>query len=379
MMARLAFQDMVRKFITFVLLGCLALPVMAQDTSQESTSPQPWMCPSGFDGQTLHVYNWTTYVAEDTISNFEKLCAVTVTYDTYDGMDALTEALGNGNPDFDIVVPSDYVIPDLINAGLLIPIDLGKIQNFQNVSFDLMNPWYDPGNRYTVPYQWGTIGIGYNHNKTGVDVTSWQQLFQYQGNVAWLEDKRSMLGIALKLLGFDPNSSKADEVNAAKQFLIDNSKNMNAIAPDDGQERLVRGEDDMVIEYSGDIFQKIDECSSDPNCKADYRYSVPQEGTIIWTDNVAIPKGAKNIPLAHAFIDYLLDPQVGADISNYTSYATPDQQSIDMKLIDEDLLNNTAIYPSEDVRKNLFKIQPDPTTESLYDNAWNEIKTALGK
>lgn len=363
------------KMLLALLVGLMALPAMAQD----STAIQPWTCPVSFEGQSLHVYNWSTYVAEDTISNFEQLCSVQVNYETYDGMDTLVDALENGSPDFDIAIPSDYIIPDLISAGLLEPLDLKQITNFANISADLTNPWYDPGNLYTVPYQWGTIGIGYDYNQVNQDVTRWDQLFQYQGTVAWLDDKRSMIGIALKLLGFDPNSSQADEVNAAKQYLIDNGQNINVIAPDDGQERLVRGEDDMVIEYSGDIFQKIDECASDPNCQADYRYVIPQEGAIIWVDNVVIPKGAQNIALAHAFIDYLLDSQVGADISNYTSYATPNQTALDMSLIDEDLFNNLAIYPSDEVRKNLFSIRPDPSTEPLYEAAWNELKTALGQ
>jgi spermidine/putrescine transport system substrate-binding protein len=363
-----------RKWLLGLLLGCMTLPVMAQDTTV-----QPWTCPTGFEGQTLHVYNWTTYVAEDTISNFERLCSIQVTYDTYDGMETLLTALQDGNPGYDIAMPSDYVIPDLIDGELLESLDLSQIPNFANVSPDLTNPWYDPENQYTVPYQWGTIGIGYDRNKVGEDVTSWNQLFQYRGPVAWLDDKLSMFGIALQMLGFDPNSSSTEEVNAAKQFLIDNGKNLNEIAPDDGQEKLVRGEDDMVIEYSGDIFQKIDECSSDPNCQADYRYVIPQEGAIVWIDNVVIPKDAPNVALAHAFIDYLLDAQVGADISNYTSYATPNQRSLDMSLIDEDLFNNSAIYPSGEVRKNLFSIKPDPSTDQLYDDAWNALKTALGK
>lgn len=364
-----------RKWLLGLLLGCITLPALAQDT----TMVQPWTCPTGFDGESLHVYNWTTYVAEDTISNFERLCRVQVTYDTYDGMETLLTALEDGNPGYDIAIPSDYVIPDLVGGELLEPLNLNQIPNFANISPDLTNPWYDPDNQYTVPYQWGTIGIGYDRNKVGEDVTSWNQLFQYRGPVAWLDDKLSMMGIALKMQGLDPNSSTAADVEAAKQFLIDNGKNMNEIAPDDGQEKLVRGEDDMVIEYSGDIFQKIDECASDPTCEADYQYVIPQEGAIVWIDNVVIPKDAPNVALAHAFIDYLLDAQVGADISNYTSYATPNQQSLNLSLIDEDLFNNAAIYPSDAVRVNLFSIRPDPSTEQLYDDAWNELKTVLGK
>jgi spermidine/putrescine transport system substrate-binding protein len=366
----------VRSYLLGLMLGIIIVPgVMAQD----ATSVEPWTCPVGFEGQTLRVYNWTTYVAEDTISNFEQLCGVTVTYNTYDSAETLVQVLEDGADRFDIAVPSDYVIPDLVEANLLEPLDLNQIPNFANISPDLTKPWYDPDNAYSVPYQWGTIGIGYDRNKVGQDVTSWNQLFQYSGPVAWLDDLRAMLGISLNMLGYDPNSVNPDEVNAARDFLIDNGANLTTIAADDGQEKLVRGEDDMVIEYSGDIFQKIDECSSDPNCKADYRYVIPQEGAIIWVDNVVIPRGTQNFALAHAFIDYILDAQVGADISNYTSYATPNQTSIDLSLIDEDLINNLAIYPSEAVRQNLFSIKPDPSTDQLYDDAWNALKSALGK
>jgi spermidine/putrescine transport system substrate-binding protein len=318
-------------------------------------------------------------VAEDTISNFEKLCEVKVVYDTYDSNDSLISRLRQGNPGYDIIVPTDYIIPTMTGENLLEKLDLSKIPNFKNLSKDLTNPGYDPNNEHTIPYQWGTIGIGYDKAKTKEEITTWKQVFEYKGPVAWIEDKRSLLGIGLIMAGFDPNSANADEVNKAKELLIASSKNVKAIAQDDGQEMLVKGEADIVVEYSGDIFQKIAECQEDTNCKADYQFVIPKEGANLWVDNLAIPVGAKNPALAHVFIDYILDAQVGADIANYTQYATPNQTAIDQTLIAKALLENPAVYPPADVRKNLFIIKPNSDAEQLYNDAWDEIKIKAGK
>lgn len=370
------------------VLLCLALlmvgmSVRAQDATPDATAAadlKPWTCPDGFQGQKLSVFNWTTYIAEDTVSNFEKLCGVTVTYDTFDSNDSLIARLRQGNPGYDIVVPTDYIIPTMISENLLEKLDQSKIPNMKNISPDLANPGYDPGNEYTVPYEWGTIGVGYDYNKVGEEITSWNQVWNYtKGPVEWLEDKRAMLGIALKNLGLDPNSDNPDDINKAKDFLIEHGKNVSVIAQDDGQEHLAKGEADIVVEYSGDIFQKISECKADPNCKADFRYVVPQEGANLWVDNLAIPAGAPNKALAEVFIDYILDPQVGADISNFVTYASPNQAAIDAGLINKEQLEDPAIYPTEETRKNLFIIKPNPDAEQLYNDAWDEVKINVGK
>jgi len=356
-----------------------AIPVFAQDATTEPTAEATaamttWTCPDGFAGQTLNVFNWTTYVAENTVSNFEKLCGVKVVYDTYESNEALLARLRGGNPGYDIVVPTDYMVANMIGLGLLEPIDLTKIPNFANVSESLKNQPYDPNNMYSVPYQWGTVGIGYNTDKVGKEVTSWQDMFTYDGPVAWLDDQRATIGNALNILGYDPNSVDPAQINESRDFLINNGKNVVAIAADDGQAMLERGDVDMTVEYSGDIFQVMSDC----NC-SNIAFVIPKEGTNLWVDNLAIPTGAPNKALAEVFLDYILDPQVGADISNYTAYASPNQAAIDGKLITPDLLSNPGIYPPEDIRAHLFSIKPIPEGEQLYNDAWDEIKISLGK
>jgi spermidine/putrescine transport system substrate-binding protein len=151
---------------------------------------QGWTCPAGFEGQNLSVYNWTTYIAEDTISNFEELCGVKVTYDTFPTDGDMLTRLRQGNPGYDITFPSTTTLPLMIDEGLLEPLDKSKIPNAVNLDENLLDTPTDPGNEYSLPYQWGTIGIGYNKTKVGKEITSWNELFDYAGPVSWLEDPR---------------------------------------------------------------------------------------------------------------------------------------------------------------------------------------------
>jgi spermidine/putrescine transport system substrate-binding protein len=372
--------------VVVLLVAVLGASVTAAQTTIEGIE---WVCPEGFAGQTLSVYNWSTYLAPDTISNFEALCGVTVNYDVYGSNDELQARLWQGNPGFDIVVPTGDTLASMIAEGLLEPIDLSMIPNFVNLSPALADTVFDPGNQYSIPYQWGTMGIGYNYTNVGEDVTSWTQFFGYEGNVAWIEDKRAVFAIALKLLGLNPNTTDQAEIDAAKEFLEQNGSNVISIAPDDGQEQLARGEADIVFEWSGDILQVIAQCAEDPACTSEYRYVIPEEGSIAWIDNMAIPVGALNPALAHAFMDYILDPKVGADISNFTAFSSPNQAAIDAGLISEELLSNTALYPGETQMANLvFVLTPTGTTEDgqdlmavteqRYGDAWDEIKIAIG-
>ena len=332
-----------------------------------------WTCPAGVSGQTLNVYNWTTYIAEDTISNFEELCGVTVVYDTYASDSEMQEALEQGNTaGYDVVVPTDSTVYVLVAENLLKHLNLEQIPNFFNVSPQLKNPPYDPNNQFTVPYQWGTIGIGYNKTKVGKTITSWNDMFDYQGPVAWLDDERAMLGIALKLLGYDPNSKNADEVAKAADYLKTHASNLKVIAPDDGQDRLAKGEEDMVVEYSGDILHLIADCKCN-----DFAYVIPQEGTRVWVDNMAIPVNAPHPDLAEAFIDYVLDSQVGADISNFTAYASPNQAAIDNGLIEQSYLSNASIYPDANVTKSLFYVVSSPEIAPIFTQNWDALKATL--
>lgn len=354
--------------LALALVATLALATAGAFAQQTS-----WTCPQGFSGQRLNIYNWTTYIAETTVADFEELCGVTVTYDTYPTDDDMLARIRQGNPGYDVVVPSSTVLPLMIAEGLLEPLDKANLPNLANVGDTFLGLPADPENIYSVPYQWGTLGIGYNRTTVGREIISWDDMFAYGGPVSWLEDVRGALGVALLKLGFDPNTGNPDEIAAARDYLVERGSNVVYINQDDGQEVLVRGEADIVVEYSGDIFQVIDECGCD-----DYAYTIPEEGTLFWVDSVVIPTGTQNKALAEVFIDYLLDPQVSADIANYTAYGSPNAVAVEEGLIDEALLDNPGIYPSQETLENLFSIESDPAREQLYNDAWDEVKIFVG-
>lgn len=343
--------------------------VMGTLTAQEETG---WTCPAGFEGQTLRMYNWDTYIAEDTIPNFEALCGVTVEYSIFESSEQLYDDVNADPSAYDLIVPSGDTVERMIAADLLRPLNFENIPNFQNVSEQFIEPPYDSRGEYVVPYQWGTIGIGYNTTRVEETITTWRQLFDHDGPVAWIDDYRAMFALALRFIGYSPNTASPHDVTDAKDILLVNQANVVAVAGDNGQELLKNGEADMVIEYSGDILQLALECECD-----DYAYVIPEEGAVLWTDNMAIPIGAQNPELAEAFIDYILDPQVGADLSNFIAYGSPNQAAIDQGLIDEALLNNPGIYPSGEVAENLFFIRSVRGANIFYERAWGEVIEAL--
>ncbi|MDX2140970.1 MAG: spermidine/putrescine ABC transporter substrate-binding protein [Chloroflexota bacterium] len=369
-----------------LLVILMALPVLAQDAEMEA-----WTCPEGFEGQTLSIFNWGTYISdednldtadvnENLIQNFEELCGVTVIYDgTMESSEALLARLRGGNPGYDLAMPTGYIIPILVEEQLIAPINMENVPNAANINPNLANPWYDPEQMYSLPYFWGTIAIGYNYADVGEEITSWEQFFTYDGPVSWLEDRRSVIGIALLNLGLNPNSEDPAEIEQAVEFLIANSGNVVTIAQDDGQVLLARGDVDMTIEYNGDIFQIAAECAENPDCTDDFRFVIPEEGAVRWADNMVIPAFAPNQALAEVFIDYMYDPMISAINANFVQYGSPNALAVEMGLIDEALLTNPGIYPTEEIDALLFEVLDMPDAEILYSDAWEEVKLAIGQ
>lgn len=365
-----------RKFTAFACLLLAALGIAVAQAQDAAPTIEPWVCPESvqaMENKTLNIFNWATYIGETTIPDFEKLCGASVTLDYFDGDESMLTRLRQGNPGYDIVIPSDYAVPTMIEEGLLLPLDHARMPNLDNLIPELRAAPFDPESEYAVPYLWGTFGIGYNVNTVQGPVSSWRQFFEHDGPVAWTEDPRIMLSIALAVTGSDPNSSDPAEIEVAKQYLLDHSDNVIIIAADDGQEWLAKGDVDMVIEYNGDIFQIGLDCQCE-----DFAYVLPQEGSGISSGFIAIPTGAQNPDLAQVFIDYILDPQVNAEIANYTAYPSPNQAAIEAGLIDPIMLENPGIYPPEEILDNLYFLLPqDVDTEQLFNDIWTEIKIAL--
>jgi spermidine/putrescine transport system substrate-binding protein len=324
--------------------------------------------------QVLNIYNYATYVAPEAIAQFEKENNVKIQYDTFDDSDALYAKLKQGNPGYDVIFPADYMVKIMAGENIIEPLNVTNIPNIKNLDPRFMNQTFDPGNKYSFPYQWGTMGIGYNLKATQGEINSWAAMFdpKYTGKIAWQDNARYTFAGVLMYLGFDPNTTNPEEINKARDLLIKSNKIVAAFVPDTGQVLLDQGEVNVTMEWSGDIFQVMKE---NPNL----RYAIPKEGTILFSDNMAIPKGAPHKELAEKFINFVLQPEIGAKISNFTHYGSPNKAAIDQGLIDQKDLKNPQIYPPAEVFGKMKFLEDVGKATALYDRAWTEVKASAGK
>ena len=319
----------------------------------------------------LNVYNWDTYIGETTLQTFTDKTGVAVQYDLYANNEELFAKLKAGNPGYDVIFPSDYMVESMISLNMLEAIDHSKIPNLVNVNpaKQFSDPSFNPGLKFGVPYMWGTVGIGYRKSKVP-EPDSWALLLdsdKYAGRIALLADARMVMGLALKYLGYSMNSKSEDEVNKARDLLIKQKPNIKAFAPDNGQDLLLSGEVDLVMEWNGDIISVMSEDD-------DIAYIVPKEGTNVWMDNICIPVGAPHPENAHAFLNHILDKEVNAEIASTIHYATADKAA--QALIPAEDLSNPAIYPPEEVIAASESLTDVGDFTPVYDKAWTEVQAA---
>jgi spermidine/putrescine transport system substrate-binding protein len=248
-----------------------------------------------------------------------------------------------GNVAYDVIVPSNDWLPRMIAAGMVQKLDHAKIPNISNIFPRFMEEPFDPGRQYSLPYMWGTVGIGFRKSAVNSTPDSWKVLYdsdEYANKIALLSDCGLMLGCALKYLGYSLNSTDKAENEAAAELIIKQKKNIKAFAEDNGQDLLAAGEVDLTMEYNGDIVQLMTEDD-------DIDYIIPKEGGILWEDVLAIPANAKNVENAHAFINYIHAPEPNQLITEYIQYATPNKAGYE--LMDDGYKNNPDIFPPDDV------------------------------
>jgi len=328
-----------------------------------------WRASRAAEEKKLNVYNWDTYIGETTLATFTERTGIAVQYDLYANNEELFAKLKAGNPGYDVIFPSDYLVADMISLDMLIPVDHSKIPNMKYIDPDpkFTNPPFNPGLKFGVPYMWGTIGLGYRKSKVDPAPDSWKVLLdsdQYAGRIALLADQRSVLGIALKYLGYSMNSTSEQEIDAARDLLIRQKPYIKSFAPDNGQDLLLSGECDIVMEWNGDIISVMEEDD-------DLAYVVPKEGSQVWMDNICIPKGAPHPENAHAFLNHIHDPQVMLDIAETINYATSNKAARDM--LPPESLNNPAIYPTPDVLAKCESLVNVAEMTPVYDRAWTEV------
>ncbi len=319
----------------------------------------------------VNFYNWDTYIGETTLEDFTAATGIEVQMDLFADNDELFAKLRGGNPGYDLIVPTNDYVEQMILAGMLTELDHSKIPNIANIGEGFLNPAFDPGRKFSLPYMWGSIGIGYRKSAVSSVPDSWAHLYtsdEYAGRIAMLSDGPNVFRMALKLMGKSLNDWTPENIKAAEEMVIAQKSRITAFAPDNGQDLLLAGEVDLAMEWNGDILQVMGEDD-------DLGFVIPKEGGLLWEDTLCVPVGAPNPEGAHALINYLLDAEAGKEIAEFIYYATPNAAA--KALTAEEYRTNPAIFPPEEaVAKSETAVYPGQEAVQMIDEAWTRVKAA---
>jgi spermidine/putrescine transport system permease protein len=324
--------------------------------------------PSAARERVLNLYIWSGYIAPETIQKFEQRQRARVDVDLYDSNEALLAKVQAGNAGYDVICPSNYVIQILQRQGLLRPLDRSALPHLENADPRFLDRDFDRGNRFSVPYFWGTTGIGYVKSKAG-KVDSWGALWdpRFKGRILMLDDGREALGAALKWKGGSYNATDPASIRAAQRLLVQQKPLVRAYNSSNFEDILLSRDVWLAQGWNGQFAKAIE---ADP----DLDYVVPREGSGMFIDSLAIPAGAPHPELAHAFIDFTLEADVAAEICRTMRYSTTNRAA--MPLLPESITRSPAIFPPGDILDRTETIQDIGEATLLYDRAWTEVKTS---
>ncbi|MBQ8397362.1 MAG: spermidine/putrescine ABC transporter substrate-binding protein [Clostridia bacterium] len=368
-------------FLALMILTALAIPASADDGLPAYAADYDWDRLAG-SNITLNVYNWGEYVSVDdgeedsfdTIAEFEALTGIKVNYTNFASNEELYAKLKNGGSSYDIIIPSDYMIARMINEGMLETLNMDNIPNIKHLDPSFLGREYDPNDRYSVAYMWGTVGIIYNTTLVDPedDVETWDILWneKYAGDILMFSNSRDAFGIALKKLGYSFNTTDEDELNAAAEALKEQKLLVQAYVMDEIFDKMGGGEAALAPYYAGDAVTMIAE-------NPDLSFAVPKEGTNLYVDAMCIPKGAKNKEAAEMFINFMCEPKVGVYNCNYIGYSTP--SAAVREYLDAEIVENPIAYPADEVldKAEVYLALPDATTKHI-DNLWTEVLGTTG-
>lgn len=328
-------------------------------------------------GVTINVYNWGEYISDgqegsmDVNAEFEKRTGIKVNYTTYENNESLYAKLSSGAADYDIIIPSDYMVGKMIAEDMLAKLNFDNIPNYQYIDEEFKGLEYDPNNEYSVPYTWGTVGIFYNKAvvaQEDIDRQSWDILWneKYAGEILMFDNPRDAFAIALKRLGYSMNSTDPQEIAAAAAELQKQKPLVQAYVMDQIFDKMANNEAVVAPYYSGDAIILLEE-------NPDLGYFVPKEGTNRFVDAICIPKNAPHQKEAELYINFLLDPEVALANAEYIGYSTPNTEAF--KNLDAEMAQNPIYYPSEEMLNNteVFITLPADINR-LLDEKWIELK-----
>ena len=335
----------------------------------------------------VNIYNWSDYIAEDTLAEFQQASGIKPVYDVFDSNETLEGKLLAGNSGYDVVVPSNHFLSRQIKAGVFQKLDKSRLPHWNNLDPQLLERLQanDPGNQYAVPYLWGTNGIGYNVAKIrevlGIErIESWDVLFEPENlaklkacGVSFMDSADELYPAMLNYMGLAPDSTRIKDYKDAERKLQALRPHITYFHSSRYISDLANGNICIAFGYSGDVFQAISRAEEAGN-GIELAYVVPREGGNLWFDMLSIPADAKNVEQAHAFIDYLLQPQVIAAVSEYVGYANANTQAD--ALMDEQVRQNPSIYPSAAVQQRLYvSSELPPEVMRWITRSWNKLKS----
>ena len=337
--------------------------------------------------KVLFVYNWSDYIGEKTIAEFEAKTGIKVTYDVFDSNEVLETKLLAGKTGYDVVVPSANFLERQIKAGVFLTLDKSKLPNLVNMDPDIMQrvALHDPGNEHSINYMWGTTGIGYNPDLVkkalGTDtIDSWSAIFDPANakklakcGISMLDAPSEVMDSVLIYLGRDPNSEKAEDLAAAEEVLMKIRPYVRYFHSSQYINDLATGEICVSLGWSGDALMARTR-GGEATKPVNVAYSIPKEGAIMWFDMLAIPADAPHPGNALAFLNFIMEPQQAAGISNYVSYANGNSASL--PFVDDGIKNDPSVYPTEEVKKNLHPHLAESQEFSRdLNRAWTKVRT----
>ncbi len=353
-----------KRAISFLLSAVMLFTVAAAFSSCGS---------SGEEKAVLRVYNWGEYISDgsedslDVIEAFEEEYNVEVIYDIYATNEEMYTKIKSGAVDYDIVIPSDYMISRMIEEDMLEKLNFDNIPNAQYIMDDFKNTDYDPNGEYSVPYTWGTVGIVYNKTMVSEVPDSWNALWdeQYAGNILMFSNSRDAFGIAQKLLGYSQNTTDEAEIRACADLLKEQKSVLQTYVMDEIFDKMEIGEAALAPYYAGDAVTMMAE-------NEDLNFVVPNEGSNVFIDAMCVVKGSEQKELAEKFINFMCETEIGKANIEYICYSTPLQNVYNA--LDEETKNNPIIYPDEELlsRCESFVNLPEETNLLIQD-LWNEI------
>lgn len=345
-----------------VVLGLVVAACGGADADAQAAADA---CEADVVDGDLNLYNWSEYIpygsiaedaeVDDLIAKFEEEHGVELTLTEYESNEAMLAQVEAGGAPYDLVVPSDYMVALMADSDLLVALNKDAIPNLSNLDPEFTGLPFDPEGEFSVPYQWGTTGIGYSYDVVDdSEGISWGLIFdpaqraEYGGQISMLDDSRESLGAALKYLGYSLNTTSQEELDAAAALLADTKDDIATFSSSGYWDLLIEGTTSVAHGWNGDFFAAYDAASTDDyDAYEDFGFAVPNEGGVVWVDNMSIPVTAESPCTAHAFINFMLEAENGATLTNYNYYASPNAAAAE--LIYPEILEDPAIYPPQEL------------------------------